>query len=285
MDINRSEINRKTFIFQNKKYSGDKINSYIEKHRDKSPLEIFPGITVSLKEENKFKKIISRFLYGKDNTKLIFDVQNARDWFNVIDSKTPNDYSSSQKFETTTEYIHPNDVLYPNYLSEGKCHGCPVTDYFSRLSSPETYDIISDSDIVEQTKAEPYFINLCKSSRCHKTYQNILTEGYKINKNDMIKLDKYNDSYIPQEGKHRICALKRFDYPKKIPAEITHSTDYKADTLQEEHFVSFEQRLKKYYECFKYYGLSKEEVLAYLSDTQMSLCKIIIEKNALNEQI
>ena len=38
-----------------------------------------------------------------------------------------------------------------------------------------------------------------------------------------------------------------------------------------------------YYKCFEEYGLNRDDVLNYLSNQSKTLCKMIIEKNELNE--
>lgn len=137
-------------------------------HKDMKPTEIFPGIFLSLKEERGLKNF--NLLTRKEYKSVIFDIQNVRDRFDVIDPKRRCDKHKQGETVTREEEIFPNDIIYPNNLGGGNCGGCAVTAYFSKLIRTETYNIIDDREIVEQTKSEPYFVNLCKSSKCYKTY-------------------------------------------------------------------------------------------------------------------
>ena len=44
-----------------------------------------------------------------------------------------------------------------------------VVVLFHILENSHAYHIIRDSDIVEQTKNVPYFIEICRNSRCYST--------------------------------------------------------------------------------------------------------------------
>lgn len=269
MEIKENVIRNKTIVFQERGYTGYSICKYLDKHQNILPVEIFPGIFISLKEEHGIRK--------EDRT-ICFNVKNMRDRFLIIDVNNSQEGSMHKEIKMKEEEIYPSKISYPNNLGGGKCRGCEVINFFSKLLSSGTYKIIKEADIVEQTKLEPYFINLCKKSLCYQNYCNIVNNGYKteLPVNEMIKIDKENDKYIPKEGKHRICAMKRYNYSKKIPARIT----YGGTTVSyvKVCYEPSDDDLLEYYKCYNYYGLDRKEVLKYLSDSSQVLCKIIIER-------
>lgn len=163
--------------------------------------------------------------------------------------------------------------------------GCKVTSYFSGLVVTGTYRIIDDADVVEQTKWEPYFIIMCKSSRCYQNYLRIEKEGYKndLPERKMIHIDVQSGRYAPMEGKHRVCAMKRYDYSNRITARITYGAEREYNSYCLVNYEPSDRDLMNYYKCFEEYGLNRDDVLNYLSDNSKMLCEMIIEKNVLNE--
>lgn len=278
--IGMGEIVKKTIVFQRKGYMGNKIYEYIVGHKGIMPIEIFPGIFLSLEEERRIEKIAKRFT-KKDYRNVVFDVQNMRDRFEIIDSKDECGEFSSPKLITKVEEISPEKISYPNDLEGGECKECKVAYYFSELSLTGTYSIINDADVLEQTKFDPYFINMCKSSRCYQNYLKIEKEGYKTDlpESEMIQIDVEKGRFIPVEGKHRVCAMKRYDYTQRIPVRITYGEDRESGSYLMVSYSPLDNDLKKYYKCYEKYGLSRDDVLNYLSDQSKSLCKMIIEKD------
>ena len=237
-----------------------------------------------MKEERGIKKIV-KSLVKKEYRSIVFDVQNVRDRFEIIDLEKECVRHEREKLITKVEEIFPNDILYPNNLGGGECGGCGITSYFSRLVITGTYRIIDDADVVEQTKLEPYFIDMCKSSRCYQNYLRIEKEGYKsdLSEREMIHIDVQNGRYVPVEGKHRVCAMKRYDYSNRITAKITYGDDIEYSSYRPVNYEPSDRDLMNYYKCFEEYGLNRGDVLKYLSDKSKTLCKMIIEKNELNE--
>lgn len=177
-------------------------------------------------------------------------------------------------------------ISYPDNLGGGKCGGCSVIPYFRGLECSRTYRIIRDSDIVEQTKNVQYFVELCRNSKCYSTYQKIVKEGYRddLPERDMIHIAVRDGEYIAEEGKHRICAMKRHEYNEKVYARVTYSENFSIkDYYLLVDYSPSERDLKEYYKCFEEYGIDRNEVLEYLSDQSIHLCKMIAEKNKLNE--
>lgn len=289
IEIGLDELMGKDVIFQNTAYEGWAIWKYIVAHEDKLPAEIFPAIFISVKKESGIKKIIRLLAKGACQT-IIFNVMNVHDRFAIVDPQSEqssrDDYS--EKTSTRIEYISPSILPYPNSLGGGYCGGCPVVSYFRELVWSGEYSILSDADVVEQTKSIPYFIDLCKSSRCYDTYRSIINDGYRLDlqENQMIIIDVLDGKYVPQEGKHRVCALKRYDYQGKIPARIT----YTSRSINHKSYIAVKHvpvdlSMDEYYRCYESYGLSRDDVLNYLSDPNKSLCQMIAEKQHINESV
>ena len=283
MEIGMDELINKVIVFQNKGYKGNNIRTYISKNMDGLPKEIFPGVLVLLQEDKGIKKIF-RVLKGQEYRRVIFEVINKRDRFEIFsidDKKTV----KMGECRTVNEEIDLDIISYPDNLGGGKCGGCSVVPYFRGLEYLHEYHIISDSDIVEQTKNIPYFIELCKNSRCYSTYQKIVKEGYRddLPEGDMIQIEVRDGEYIAVEGKHRVCAMKRHGYNEKVYSRVTYSENYSTkDYYLLVDYSPSEHALNKYYECFEEYGIGRDEVLEYLSDQSIPLCKMIAEKNKLN---
>lgn len=281
IEIGLDELMGKDVIFQNRGYEGWAIWKYIVEHEDTLPAEIFPAIFISVRKESGIKKIF-RLAKGDCQT-VIFNVMNVRDRFEIVDHQSEqssrDDYFG--KTNTRIEHISPDILQYPNGLGGGYCGGCPVVSYFREVVWSGEYNILSDADVVEQTKFIPYFIDLCKSSRCYDTYRSIVNDGYRLDlqENQMIIIDVLDGKYVPQEGKHRVCALKRYDYNGKIPARITYtSRSINQKSYFAVKYVPTDLSMDEYYKCYESYGLNRNDVLDYLTDQNKSLCKMIVEK-------
>lgn len=284
IEIRMDEIGKKIIAFQEKEYAGSEIRQHIVDHKGRmqkeKEIEIFPGIFYSWKKEGGIKKVCKALL-GMQHAIVVFDIRNARDRFEIFDGKNVCSQRKQGIPVASREKMYPSDILYPNKLGGGHCKGCPVIDYFDGLVNAPSYRIIKESDILEQTKQEQYFVNMCKSSKCYKTFRDIAENGYNHDlpdEKDMIKIDKENAQYVPVEGKHRICAMKRYDYSQPITVILTDrdGEDSKSHLLLE--YVPTDSDLKKYYECFERYSLSADEVREYLSDKKKKLYKMVMEK-------
>ena len=107
-------------------------------------------------------------------------------------------------------------------------------------------------------------------------------EGYRddLLERDMIHIGVRDGEYIAEEGKHRICAMKRHGYNEKVYARVTYSENFSTkDFYLLIDYSPSEHALKEYYKCFEEYGISRDEVVEYLSDQSIHLCKMIAEKN------
>lgn len=284
MEIGMNELISKVIVFQDKGYKGYNIWIYISKNIDRLPLEIFPGIVISIHEDKGIKKFL-RVLKGEEAIRVVFEIINKRDRFEIL---TLGDRATGTmgKSRTVNEEIDLDIISYPDNLGGGKCGGCSVIPYFRGLECSRTYRIIRDSDIVEQTKNVQYFVELCRNSKCYSTYQKIVKEGYRddLPERDMIHIAVRDGEYIAEEGKHRICAMKRHEYNEKVYARVTYSENF---SIKDYYFLvdysPSERDLKDYYKCFEEYRIDRNEVLEYLSDKSIHLCKLIAEKNKLNE--
>lgn len=284
MEIGMNELISKVIVFQDKGYKGYNICTYISKNIDRLPLEIFPGIVISIHEDKGIKKFL-RVLKGEETIRVVFEIINKRDRFKIL---TLGDRATGTlgKSRTVNEEIDLDIISYPDNLGGGKCGGCSVIPYFRGLECSRTYRIIRDSDIVEQTKNVQYFVELCRNSKCYSTYQKIVKEGYRddLPERDMIHIAVRDGEYIAEEGKHRICAMKRHEYNEKVYARVTYSENFSIkDYYLLVDYSPSERDLKEYYKYFEEYGIDRNEVLEYLSDQSIHLCKMIAEKNKLNE--
>lgn len=284
MEIGMNELTNKVIVFQDKGYKGHNIWTYISKNIDRLPIEIFPGIVISIHKDKGIKNFL-RVLKGEEAIRVVFEIINKRDRFEIL---TIGDRATGTmgKSRTVNEEIDLDIISYPDNLGGGKCGGCSVIPYFRGLERSCAYRIIRDSDIVEQTKNVQYFIDLCRNSKCYSTYQKIVKNGYRndLPERDMIHIVVRDGEYIAEEGKHRICAMKRHEYNEKVYARVTYSENFSIkDYYLLVDYSPSECDLKEYYKCFEEYGIDRNEVLEYLSDQSIHLCKMIAEKNKLNE--
>ena len=119
--------------------------------------------------------------------------------------------------------------MQPGNLGGGKCGGCKVLMYFQALGLCDDpfslYEFFSDKQLLEATSHEHFFLsNLCKNpnSGCYQTYSRIVQEGYltHLDRQDEIHVTYENGQYKADEGKHRICAMKRFGYNSAVPMVV-----------------------------------------------------------------
>lgn len=267
------EIKHKIIVFQDKGYPADKIIQCAINNKN-YPIEIFPGIFMSLHKQNKIQKKLNM-------STIEFDVQNIRDRFDIVNHKIQTKNPAS--FEVMEREVDVQSIEYPSNLGGGACAGCPVVRYFAALTNNAGYKIITEGEIVEKTKNSIFFQDVCKSSKCHKTYQKIIREGYdkSLKASDMVKLNKYYNKVTVIEGKHRVCALKRFDYRRKIFVRETIINEKYDDN----YYLLVEYKpncsdLNEYYAAFFKLNIQREEVLNYLKNIELDLCELIDEKRS-----
>lgn len=120
-----------------KGYKGHYIRMYISKNMDRLPIEIFPGVLISLQEDKGIKKLF-RVLTGQEYIHVNFEVINKRDRFEIlsIDDKK---IGKMGKSRTVNEEIDLDIISYPDNLGGGECGGCSVVPYFREFARISYY--------------------------------------------------------------------------------------------------------------------------------------------------
>lgn len=122
MEYTEEQLKCNVIVFQETGYKGCAIYRYIVEHKNVIPLEMFPGIFLSWKEERGIKKVV-KLLVRKEYRSIVFDVRNVRDRFEVIDLEKECVKHEREKLITKVEEIFPSNILYPNNLGGGECGG------------------------------------------------------------------------------------------------------------------------------------------------------------------
>ena len=260
------------FRFQNKKF---KLRDITDSLIDATENEIFPGIYLRNVEcKNWFIRLIYKLLQKKQ---YLMRNENKRDYFQVcseLEEPKPESRGSSES-STSMEDIDPHDVEQPGNLGSGKCEGCPVYSYFDRLSllgeyGVDGYYFFWAEDAVEATRKEDFFLEKCRKSSCFGTYEKILKEGYskELEERDSIKIDYKNGKYIATEGKHRICAMRRFGYSQLIPMQVTRSSEGLGDKrgIDKQYYSNNKYVLESCYGIYERLGISSDDVRELLKD-------------------
>ncbi len=259
------------FRFQTKKF---KFRDITESLIDEIETEIFPGIYIKGTEcKNKLKKFINFVLQRKQ---YLIKNENKKDFFKICSEleKQEMNYYTGDIISTMIERINPMIVKQPGNLGGGRCSGCPIIDYFHCLGMIGERDIIndyyffSDIEVIDATKKEEFFLEKCRKSKCFNTYEKIISEGYSENLSnyDQIKIEYQNDEYTVGEGKHRICAMRRFGYSKEIPVRLTRISDSlrNSNIMCKQYFSDNKHVLESCYNGFEKIGISSEDVRVLL---------------------
>lgn len=83
MEIGMNELTNKVIVFQDIGYKGHNIWTYISKNIDRLPIEIFPGIVISIHEDKGIKNFL-RVLKGEEAIRVVFEIINKRDRFEIL---------------------------------------------------------------------------------------------------------------------------------------------------------------------------------------------------------
>ena len=239
---------------------------------DLCEVEFLPGIYIGYKYLNTTMRKIIDMITGRRH--YVIKVLNGKDYFS-IESKLERMSDESQDAAETSsdiENMDPRIFKQPSLLGGGKCGGCPILNYFSRIGLEEDtiiggYYFWNVAELVEATKKELFFLELCKTSKCYETYQSIVKDGYdaRLEERDQIKVEVNCGIYEVSEGKHRVCAMKRFGYDHKVPMRVTRSTETaKYDYVTESH--DMEKVLKDCYDRYRVLGIPDEVVRRCLRD-------------------
>lgn len=235
-------------------------------------VEFLPGIYIGYKYINTTIRTTIDMITRSRH--YIIKVLNSKDCF-TIESKLErrtDEFKDAVESCSGIENLDPRIFKQPSLLGGGKCGGCPMLSYFSRLglegkTSIDGYYFWDLAELVEATKKEPFFLELCKTSKCYETYQSIVEDGYDahLEERDQIKAEVKGGIYEVGEGKHRVCAMKRFGYDHRVPMRVTRSAGIaKYDHVTESH--DMERVLKDCYDRYRVLGIPDEVVRRCLSD-------------------
>lgn len=235
-------------------------------------VEFLPGIYIGYKYLNTTMRKIIDMITGSRH--YVIKVLNSKDNFTIESTLERRTDESKDAVESCSgiENLDPRIFKQPSLLGGGKCGGCIILSYFSRLglegkTSIDGYYFWDLAELVEATKKEPFFLELCKTSKCYETYQSIVKDGYaaRLEERDQIKVEVNGGIYEVGEGKHRVCAMKRFGYDHKVPMRVTRSAGTtKYDHVTESH--DMERVLKDCYDRYRVLGIPDEVVRRCLRD-------------------
>ena len=197
-------------------------------------VEFLPGIYLSRKHITITDGIMDKLI--KKNHYVIRN-QNYRDAFAIesvleYPKLVATTYDSSDS-DPSIEYVNPAAVEQPYNLGGGKCGGCPVVSSFDARdinrgrNSFDEYNFWSEKELVAATCNEEFYLQLCRGSKCFQTYKSIIEDGYieELKSCDQIQISTSNGSYIAGEGKHRICAMRRFGFDHDIPMLVSRAKE------------------------------------------------------------
>lgn len=266
------------FRFQNQKFSLRDIAGSLAEENDN---EIFPGIYIrSVESKTRLKRLINKLSQKK---LYILRNENMKDYFQVCSEleKTRSEYHGGDIISTQIERVNPQNVEQPERLGGGKCAGCPVYSYFNRLGLLEGYDMtgyyfFSEKEAIEATRKEEFFLKKCQNSNCFDTYERILSEGYSedLERRDQISVSYHNGKYSAGEGKHRVCAMRRFGYSNTIPMRVTRVSDSSGDPgsiLDKQFFSDNKHVLETCYDVYERLGISSDDVRDLLKNPRATI--------------
>ena len=287
IDINSGMTNA-VIIFNGKSlYLKDFLDSYKEKCKKTNEfIEILPSIYCNSKINTlygigKIFYIIKKAFKNDDNY-IIYN-KNKRDKFELFDLKdTKNCYNktSSQDVspKTKNEYVATERLPYPSLLGGG----CEMWNIFTDVGLTTfrdfcevAYKPLSYEQVLQITSKNELLNNtICRNGRCASFIKKMLDGTFTPIYEDQdrlnaIRISDNNGKVSLSEGKHRICAAKRFGV-KKIPATVTYyNYNYTphnsvVDTLLVNHISQNKMRCEEILnECNRIYkniGLSDDAI-------------------------
>lgn len=197
--------------------------------------------------------------------------RNVRDTFYVLDKTYSDQFIPNSiccKIENVN--IDPEILPYPTMLGGG----CPIwTDFEQTLFHKTTvhYSILKYDDILEVTAhdgrfKEIYCEEIYTGKNCYDRFLEKLLNGtFTFETNNKIEITRYRECFYLEEGKHRICAFKRYKRSDKIIADITYLKcnyhSYPDENMKyDKRYNSLpEEILEDYYEAYKKIGIEKKE--------------------------
>ena len=266
------------FSFQKTKFKFDDAIKKIEDTTE-SEVEILPGIFFAYAIDNAVLRNVFHFVFQQisyvirnENRKDSFDIQSE------LERQTINASHSKNLISSSIEYLSPQLIEQPGNLGGGKCGGCNVRDYFMRIGLMEKMDykgyfFFEERDLLIATREEIFFLDeLCQENGCFTTYKKIIENGYIMDDQDQIKVEYYRGKYSAEEGKHRICVMKRFGYDQEIPMLVTRleSTELIDNSDREDcfnnYFGDMNYVLENCYTQYEKIGISSGDVRKLLKD-------------------
>ena len=279
------------FRFQNKKFRFLDISALLD---EKVESEILPGIYLrSIEGKTIFKQLINRLFRKK---LFLLRNENRRDSFQIcseLEELKP-EYYGGDIVSTLMEYVNPQNVEQPGNLGGGQCGGCAVYSYFKRLGLLGENDIngyyfFRAEEALEATRDEEFFLERCRHNACFKTYEKILKEGYSENleARDQIKVTYRNGKYYADEGKHRVCTMRRFGYSKEVPMCVTRCNDSSDDqrVLDKMYYSDSKPVLESCYNRYKRIGISSDDVRDLLKKPQATILDYLNKSKYSYEEI
>lgn len=255
---------------------------------------------------------INQHKYDNQDIEVILEIKNKRDNIEIIEELDDNRkilYSNkkenfhkkllkdkySNSYNTTKSkgmFIDTDKILYPSSMGGG-ANGCIIWNIFQILDLMSTfkydYKVYDVESMLEGSSYNERLLELCsKSENCGSLLKKFRNNTYDISEltlHDNIELLEYKGYYIPIEGKHRVCLVKRFKIPK-VYAEVMSCIDIKEkpkDNFLKNHppFYRFtaEEILLAYYDIFRKIGL-EEDNIRFIAEGGLSDAEIIeyIEK-------
>lgn len=220
--------------------------------------EIFPGIYIKTeKKRGSFKD----FLHDIRRREIVITKQNNIDNFEVIDEQEAVLREDKLNGTRIKKYIDINNVLFPASLGGGLCGGCEVYSHFTSLylgNYPVMMEI--ESNMMESTVGDPHFTEICYRSKCYETYRSICENGYSTDLRDglMIQISEYNDISYAGEGKHRVCALKRFGYSKPVYARVYKTNSDYLKHIRVCNYFPSDSEVDDYYKVLSYWNIDRK---------------------------
>ena len=260
------------------------IDSYNKKrNQSKEMMEILPSIYCNTVLNTLDKG--DRLLYQLENLFLdrkeqyIIYVANIRDYFSVVDKMDKERYPEQEKINVRNTYIDTKVLPFPSTLGGG----CRMWRLFEKIdllrwSSNSLYCPLTVSQTLKVT-SNSQLLNekICRESRCEEFIKKMMGGTFVPIYDDedsynAISMQCIDDKIRLCEGKHRVCAAKRFGL-KEIPATVYYYRITNGVKLLDEQERAEEMRIwdGKYTdvcdeilrECYRIYttiGLAEEDV-------------------------
>lgn len=262
------------FCFQGRKY---RLKDAVEQLGNAQETEIFPGIYFVKGKMNFFEELKDCVTKEK---RYVIRNENKKDSFEIcseLEKTKEFPYRKGKVIGCGIEYLNPQMVVQPVNLGGGRCGGCSLHSYFSLIGlmdgSYDGYYFFEEREIYEATSKEPFFLNCCMQSRCYETYKRIVDEGYSedIDSSDQIMVTCEYGMYFADEGKHRICAMKRFGYVGNIPMRVTRMEEMEQDSnsnllFETDYYADMKRIVESCYSRYEKLGISSESVKKLLNN-------------------